>query len=92
MKNKTHYLKIIVVLGFCCWSFVAQAQSLDLLIEEAMQNNPEIQKFELQYRIAKEKVNEVNTIPNTEFAVWYFISAPETRTGAQRARFSVKQL
>jgi outer membrane protein, heavy metal efflux system len=92
MKNKTHYLKIIVVLGFCCWSFVAQAQSLDLLIEEAMQNNPEIQKFELQYRIAKEKVNEVNTIPNTEFAVGYFISEPETRTGAQRARFSVKQM
>ena len=92
MKNKTHYLKIIVVLGFCCWSFVAQAQSLDLLIEEALQNNPEIQKFELQYRIATEKVNEVNTIPNTEFAVGYFISEPETRTGAQRARFSVKQM
>ena len=92
MKNKTHYIKIIVVLGFCCWSFVAQAQSLDLLIEEALQNNPEIQKFELQYRIATEKVNEVNTIPNTEFAVGYFISEPETRTGAQRARFSVKQM
>jgi outer membrane protein TolC len=67
-------------------------QSLDLLIDEAMQNNPEIQKFELQYRIASEKVNEVNSLPNTEVSVGYFVSEPETRTGAQRARFSVKQM
>ncbi|MCF7561597.1 TolC family protein [Sabulilitoribacter multivorans] len=92
MKNKAHNLKLVVVLVFGCLSVVAQAQSLDLLIEEALQNNPEIQKFELQYRIASEKVNEVNAIPNTEFAVGYFISEPETRTGAQRARFSVKQM
>lgn len=55
-------------------------------------NNPEIEAFELRYNIAEEKVNEVNTLPNTEVSAGYFVSEPETRTGAQTARFSVKQM
>ena len=51
-----------------------------------------IQALELRYNIAKEKVNEVNTLPNTTVAAGYFVSEPETRTGAQRARFSVSQM
>ena len=54
-------------------------------------NSPKIKKFELQYRIASEKVNEVNTLPNTDFGVGYFVSEPETRTGAQRFKVSIKQ-
>jgi outer membrane protein TolC len=68
------------------------AQQLEILIDEALINNPEIQKFELQYNIATEKVNEVSTIPNTEFGVGYFVSEPETRTGAQRFKVSAKQM
>ncbi|GGD58185.1 TolC family protein [Muriicola marianensis] len=68
------------------------AQDLLSYIREAEANNPQIQAFELQYSIAKEKVNEVNTLPNTTFGVGYFASEPETRTGAQRARFSVNQM
>lgn len=92
MKNKGHYPKLVLVLGFCFIGINAHAQKLEVLIDEAIKNNPEIQKVELQYSIASEKVIEVNSIPNTEFAVGYFISEPETRTGAQRARISVKQM
>jgi outer membrane protein TolC len=63
-----------------------------VLINEALDNNPEIQKFELQYKRVSEKVNEVNTVPNTEFGVGYFVSEPETRTGAQRFKVSAKQM
>ena len=84
------HIKILICLFFV--STFTNAQHLDGLIEEALANNPEIQKFELQYRIASEKVNEVNTIPNTEFGVGYFISEPETRTGAQRFKVSAKQM
>ena len=86
------------VLKFLIFSFLllvfnfSNAQSLKLLVEQALENNPEIQKFELQYKITSEKVNEVNAIPNTEVAVGYFISEPETRTGAQRAKISIKQM
>ncbi len=68
------------------------AQDLQSYIMEAEANNPQIQAFELQYSIAKEKVNEMNTLPNTTFGIGYFASEPETRTGAQRARFSINQM
>lgn len=67
-------------------------QDLESLIQQAELNNPEIQAFVLRYNIASEKVNEVNTLPNTEFSAGLFVSEPETRTGAQKARFSAKQM
>ena len=84
------HIKILICLLFV--SAFSKAQQLDNLIEEALANSPEIQKFELQYRIASEKVNEVYTLPNTEFGVGYFVSEPETRTGAQRFKVSAKQM
>jgi cobalt-zinc-cadmium efflux system outer membrane protein len=80
-----------IIIGLLnCSAF--NAQELETLIGEALNNNPEIKKFELQYRIASEKVNEANTLPNTEFGVGYFVSEPETRTGAQRFKVSAKQM
>lgn len=68
------------------------AQELESLIKQAELNNPEIQAYELRYNIASEKINEVNTLPNTEISAGVFASEPETRTGAQKARFSAKQM
>ncbi|MBD0777319.1 TolC family protein [Maribacter sp. ANRC-HE7] len=82
---------ILIVIGLLTFGF-SNAQQLETLIDEALKNSPEIQKFELQYSIASEKVNEVNTIPNTELGVGYFVSEPETRTGAQRFKVSAKQM
>ena len=92
MKHiKSHILTVCIL---CSLFFVVEgnAQDLESLINVALTNNPEIQKFELRYKIASEKINEVNTIPNTEFGVGYFISTPETRTGAQRFKVSAKQM
>ena len=82
---------IYTLIGLLAFN-VSNAQELETLIDEALNNNPEIQKLELQYSIASEKVNEVNTLPNTEFGVGYFVSEPETRTGAQRFKVSAKQM
>ena len=86
MKN----IKIIICLLFV--SAFAKAQQLQSYIDEAENNNPEIQAFELRYNIAEEKVNEANWLPNTEVSAGYFVSEPETRVGAQRARIGVKQM
>lgn len=86
MKN------IIVLVGLLFVSSVAQAQELQSYIQEAEANNPEVQAFELRYSISKEKVKEVDALPNTEVSAGVFVSEPETRTGAQKARFSVKQM
>jgi len=82
----------LLVIIFCVFSLQLNAQNLQEYIDKALKNNPEIQKFELKYQIASEKIHEVNTIPNTEIGFGYFISEPETRTGAQRAKVSVKQM
>ena len=86
-------MRNIILLGIVFFAFAKiNAQQLASYIQEAQDNNPEIQAFELRYNIAEEKVNEANTLPDTQISAGYFISEPETRTGAQRARFSVKQM
>ncbi|NER16271.1 TolC family protein [Spongiivirga citrea] len=92
MKYIKINIKAVFVLCALCFVVSAQSQELETLIDVALNNNPEIQKLELQYKRVSEKVNEVNTIPNTEFGVGYFISEPETRTGAQRFKVSAKQM
>ncbi|GAA4809252.1 TolC family protein [Litoribaculum gwangyangense] len=86
------HIKTVFFLLSILFCLKGNAQQLETLIDEALENNPEIQKFELQYKRVSEKVNEVNTIPNTEFGVGYFVSEPETRTGAQRFKVSAKQM
>lgn len=86
MKKRFIYILLALV------AFGSNAQSLETYLQEADLNSPMIQALELRYNIAKEKVNEVNTLPNTSIGAGYFVSEPETRTGAQRARFSVSQM
>ncbi len=92
-SNKTKSIvKGVFVLCSLCSVLETNAQQLETLIEEALASNPEIQKFELQHDIASEKVNEVNTLPNTLVSFSHFVSEPETRTGAQKARVSISQM
>jgi len=86
MKNIVHIICLLFV------SVFGKAQDLQSYIQEAESNNPQIRAFEIRFEIAREKVNAVNTLPNTTISAGYFVSEPETRTGAQRARFSVSQM
>ncbi len=92
MKKKKSVIKYIVFVGIYILSVNSYGQDLQTYIDEAISNSPEIQKFQLRYDISSEKVNEADWIPNTEISAGYFVSEPETRVGAQRARFSVKQM
>lgn len=84
--------RLYIILFTLSMFSISNAQQLDILIDEALTNNPEIQTFELKYQVAKEKVNEANTLPNTQLGIGYFVSEPETRTGAQRFKVSAKQM
>ena len=92
MKHMKVIMKVVLVLGSLFFVLRSNAQQLQSFIEEAQRSNPSIQAYELRYNIAKEKVNEANWIPNTEFGAGYFVSEPETRTGTQKARFSARQM
>jgi outer membrane protein TolC len=80
-----------LICGLLCIG-VLQGQDLASYIGEAQENNPEIKAYMLRYELAEEKVNETGWVPNTELSAGYFVSEPETRTGAQKARFTVRQM
>lgn len=86
MKRKITFIVFVLMV---VW---VKAQTLDAYLQEAEMNNPAIQAMELRHTIASEKINEVNTLPNTTIGAGYFVSEPETRTGAQRAKFSISQM
>ncbi|MBD0851297.1 TolC family protein [Maribacter arenosus] len=90
MKTLKLHTYLFFVTSFLSLSI--NAQQLQSYIQEAELNNPQIQAYELRYNIAQEKVREANSLPNTTVSAGYFVSEPETRTGAQRARFSVSQM
>ena len=69
-----------------------QAQELENYQNRALENNPSIQALRSSVDIAVEKIDETNTLPDTEFGLGYFVSEPETRTGAQKLRLSVRQM
>ncbi|WP_417885119.1 TolC family protein [Zunongwangia sp.] len=88
-KNSLRFLPILVLLlSVHCM----EAQQLEAYIQEAQKNNPTIDAIRTKYDISIEQINAVNSLPNTEFSAGYFVSEPETRTGPQQAKFSVKQM
>ena len=84
---------IFLTLSFSLFALHStSAQQLENYQQTALENNPEIQSMSSSVEIAEEKINEVSMIPDTEFGLGYFISEPETRTGAQKARVSIRQM
>ena len=92
MKHIKSHMKALSML--CTLSFVLSVQSQDLnsLIDEALTNNPEIQKFDFQYQIASEQINEANSLPNTEFNLGVMAIMPEMDMPMELFRASVMQM
>ena len=57
MKHIKSHIKTVFFLCSLFFVLKGNAQQLEVLIDEALTNNPEIQKFALQYKRASEKVN-----------------------------------
>jgi outer membrane protein TolC len=84
--------KILCTLAGLVWAGVVNGQTLQSYIAEAEANNPEVQAFEIRHNLSKENVEQADALPNLELAAGVFVSEPETRTGPQKARFSVRQM
>ncbi|OSY89295.1 transporter [Tenacibaculum holothuriorum] len=89
--NKS-YIIYAIALSVAFVSFDLKAQELQVYINQALTHNPEIQQFEIKHQRISEKQQEANSLPNTEIGVGVFASSPETRTGAQKFKVSVKQM
>ncbi len=90
MKNK-----IIILSLFLLLSSIGIAQEarevLDAYLKIAAENNPGLKAKFNDYMAAMEKVPQVGTLPDPQFAFGYFINPIETRLGPQRATFGLEQ-
>ncbi|MDC6354945.1 MULTISPECIES: TolC family protein [unclassified Robiginitalea] len=89
MNVKKITLNVLFVLGVVSGM---GAQEIRYFFELAETNNPELRALRLRHDLAGEKVNEARALPDTEIGAGVFVSEPETRTGAQVVRFSVRQM
>lgn len=89
LNRRSGMLAMIVSLFFF---LTGTAQQLQPYLTQALENNPKIQAFELRYETARERIEEVGVLPETQFSVGYFASEPETRTGPQQYKLSVQQM
>ena len=74
-------------------SGIAQGPSEDLdeYLRIAAENNPGLKAKFNDYMAAMEKVPQVGTLPDPQFAFGYFINPVETRVGPQRVTLGLKQ-
>lgn len=68
------------------------SQSLDSLLQLAVENNPELKSLQLEYEAELLKVNQVSQLPNPEIGVGVPLLRPETRLGAQVVMVSASQM
>ena len=84
--------KHIYIVTFLCFAIsISNAQTLQDYLNIAKTNSSEVQEKHFEFQLAKEKVNEVGNIDNTNVSFGYFASTPETRVGAQITKLGVQQ-
>jgi len=90
MKNKIILLSFFLMISL---SGIAQGPSddLDEYLKIAAENNPGLKAKFNDYMAAMEKVPQVGTLPDPQFAFGYFINPVETRVGPQRVTLGLKQ-
>ncbi len=90
MKNLTVLISFFLMISFVGIS-QESSETLDDYLIMAAENNPGLKAKFNDYMAAMEKVPQVGTLPDPQFAFGYFIVPIETRTGPQRATFGLKQ-
>ena len=90
MLTKTNMIVFLVFLPLLGSPLFAQGE-LDGYLTVAAENNPGLKAKFSDYMAAMEKVPQVGTLPDPNFAFGYFIQPVETRIGPQRANFNLMQ-
>ncbi len=88
---KIHFITLSHLLFFM-WATAVSAQSLDVLLKEAADNNLELKALENEYLAALEKAPQVSELPDPELGFGAFPFPVETRLGAQVTRISANQM
>lgn len=84
------YLAIILLI--LAAGVISFAQSPDDYFKTAAENNPGLLAKYREYEAALQKIPQVSSLSDPSFSFGYFISPAETRSGPQRAKFSLVQM
>lgn len=86
MKIK-NFCTVVFLFGLA----ISYCQTLNDYLNEAEKNSPELQSKHYLYESAVEMIDEVGSLPNTNFSAGYFIEGAETRVGEQKFKLSAIQ-
>ena len=86
------YLRALQLLFWGSLMSFLPAQNLEDFLQEAYENNPQLEAAYLNYRAATEKINYTGVLPNPSVSMGAFVSPVETRVGPQLAKASVSQM
>lgn len=90
-NNSTKVVTILLLMGVFGVS-TSNAQSLDSLVTQAVENNLELKVLEKEYYAALEKAPQVSELSDPEVGVGVFPLPVETRLGAQILRVGATQM
>tara|TARA_B100000315_G_C14527781_1_gene564670 strand:+ start:173 stop:1429 length:1257 start_codon:yes stop_codon:yes gene_type:complete len=85
---------VFVLLISCPLTFFAYSQtpdSLEVLIKQALENNPQIAAFYNDYKAAEYKVRVLKSLPDPTIHYTYFQENTQTRTGPQERKYGASQ-
>ena len=97
MKHlRTIYMALFVIsVSVISATFVYAQNSdvavLDDLIQEAVENNPEIKAMHDAFRAAEQKIEQAISLQDPMLSAGYFVENPETRVGPQVSKYGIAQ-
>ncbi len=97
--NRLHIRSVVMPLLLACavltssqgYSGPIKAQALELLIQETLDNNPQIQAAQKNWEAAEYRIRSVKGLPDPMVNYGYFGKSVETRVGPQKNRFGASQ-
>jgi outer membrane protein TolC len=83
---------LITIMSIWLVQFSLKSQNLQVFLQEAAVNNPELKAQFYRYNAVLERVDQQNALPDPTLSFGYFISPVETRVGAQDFKISISQM
>jgi cobalt-zinc-cadmium efflux system outer membrane protein len=96
--NKSTVLFTSILLAASVFSYqgivhaqVSSTASLDILVQEALDNNPRIQQAFHEWKASQYRIDSARGLPDPMLSYGYFGESIETRVGPQEQKFGVSQ-
>ena len=83
--------KFINTVIFFLVVIAVKAQSLEGYLKIAEENNDQLKAQNFKHKKTVERIVEIGSVPKTMIEAGVFVQEPETRVGAQKAKFAISQ-